>query len=404
MAVGKDRNLELKPVAGIRLGTASAGIRKTEYDDLLLIEMAPDSVCAATFTKNVFCAAPVLVARKNIRQSVRWLLINSGNANAGTGQAGLEDTLKTCRFLSKRVGAREEQILPFSTGVIGERLSLEKIESAIPVAIDSLSPHGWGCAAKAIMTTDTRPKGVSRNFSMGGQDAVITGIAKGAGMIHPNMATMLAFIATDLRIDVDLLNSGLSSAVRRSFNSISVDGDTSTNDACVLIATGAADNPAIEANSQDWESFSNILGEVCAELAEAIVRDGEGATKLLRINVGSAASETEARQVAETIATSPLVKTACFASDPNWGRILAAVGRSDVENLDINQIGIWLGEVAIVTNGERTPGYQEAQAQDVMNQDEITIRVELGRGNHSHHELSCDFSYDYVRINADYRT
>lgn len=404
MAVGEDRVLDLKPVAGIRLGTASAGIRQSLRDDLLLMELAAGSTCSATFTKNAFCAAPVLVARKNISRSVQWLLINSGNANAGTGDAGFEDTLKTCRSVSEHVGVEPAQVLPFSTGVIGERLPVEKIRAAIPKAIDSLSAEGWKKAANAIMTTDTRPKGVSRTFRIAGKDAVITGVAKGAGMIHPNMATMLAFIATDLDIEPGLLNTCLSDAVNRSFNCISVDGDTSTNDACVLIATGKAAIPEIQASSRELKLFSDLLEEVCAELAEAIVRDGEGATKLLRIDVGSAASAKEARAVAKTIATSPLVKTACFASDPNWGRILAAIGRSGVENLNIEQVRIWLGNLPIVTKGGLAPGYQEPQAQQVMNQDEIPIRVELGRGDHSHQELSCDLSYEYVRINADYRT
>lgn len=404
MAVGKVGNFALIPVRGIRLGTASAGIRQTVRDDLLLIELAPDSVCAATFTTNVFCAAPVLVARQNIAASVRFLLINSGNANAGTGQAGLEDARRTCRFLAHCVGLREDQVLPFSTGVIGERLPVEKIESAIPAALDALSPLGWDAAARAIMTTDTRPKGCSRRFSIGGLDIVVTGIAKGAGMIHPDMATMLAFIATDLCLDGTLLNSCLSRAVERSFNSISVDGDTSTNDACVLIATGAAGNSPVEPEGPEYEMFSAIVDEVCGELAEAIVRDAEGATKLLRIEVGSAASEAEARRVAKTIATSPLVKTACFASDPNWGRILAAVGRAGVDQLDINRVGIWLGDLQVVESGGLAPSYQESVARKIMSHEEILIRVELGRGERRHRELSCDLSYDYVRINADYRT
>ncbi len=404
MAVGKSSHIELMPVGGVRLGTASAGIRQTLRDDLLLMEIAPGSAVAATFTRNAFCAAPILVARQNIAASARCLIINSGNANAGTGQAGLEDALRTCRFLSKCLGVREDQILPFSTGVIGERLAVEKIESAIPAALDALSALGWHNAAKAIMTTDTRPKGLSRQFSIGGRYVVITGIAKGAGMIHPDMATMLSFIATDLCINRELLNSCLSTAVDRSFNRISVDGETSTNDACVLIATGVAGNPLIEAESRELELFSKILEGVCQELAEAIVRDGEGATKLLRIQVGGAASEAEAKKVAKTIATSPLVKTACFASDPNWGRILAAVGRAGVDQLDINQVAIWLGDLQVVENGGLSPNYSEPPARKIMSNEEISIRVELGRGEHRYQELTCDFSYDYVRINADYRT
>lgn len=404
MAVGQVGDLALIPVPGIRLGAASAGIRQTVRDDLLLMETAPGSVCAATFTTNQFCAAPVLVARQHIASPVRFLLINSGNANAGTGQAGLEDTRRTCRFLAQCAGARAEQVLPFSTGVIGERLPVEKIESAIPAALEALSPLGWERGARAIMTTDTRPKGVSRRCSIEGREIVITGIAKGAGMIHPNMATMLAFIATDLCIDARLLNACLLQAVNRSFNSISVDGDTSTNDACALIATGAAGNSRVSAEGPDYKTFLATVDEVCGALAEAIVRDAEGATKLLRIEVGTAASESEARKVAETIATSPLVKTACFASDPNWGRILAAVGRAGVDQLDISRVGIWLGDLQVVENGGLCPTYQEPLGREIMRRDEIPVRVELGRGRARHRELSCDLSYEYVRINADYRT
>jgi glutamate N-acetyltransferase/amino-acid N-acetyltransferase len=404
MAVGKVGKFDFIPVRGVRLGTASAGIRQTVRDDLVVIELAEGSVCAATFTTNAFCAAPVVIARQRVEGPVRFLLINSGNANAGTGQAGLEDARRTCRILAESRGLLENQVLPFSTGVIGERLPVEKVDSAIPAAIDRLSELGWDAAARAIMTTDTRPKGLSRRISIAGTEVVITGIAKGAGMIHPAMATMLAFIATDLVIDRSLLQSCLSRAVAASFNSISIDGDTSTNDACVLIATGAAGNAPLEAEGPELEKFSAILDEVCGELAEAIVRDGEGATKLLRIEVTGAATESEARQVAKTIATSPLVKTACFASDPNWGRILAAVGRSGLDRLDIERVGIWLGDLAVVESGGLSPNYLESAARKIMSQDEIPIRVELGRGEARHRELSCDLSYDYVRINADYRT
>ncbi len=403
MPVGKESDLELKSVPGIRIGTAAAGIKGNNQADLVVIELASGSVCAATFTRNAFCAAPVLVARKHLSHPVRWLLINSGNANAGTGEAGLDDSLQTCRYLSDQAGVTAEQVLPFSTGVIGEPLPVEKFSSGIPLALDDLAPDGWERAARAIMTTDTRPKGVSREISIGSRQGVVTGIAKGAGMIHPNMATMLAFIATDLCLSGDVLQSCLAHSVERSFNSISVDGDTSTNDACVLVATGVAGNPEITGGS-DLELFCRVLDEVCAQLAEAIVRDGEGATKLLKIAVAGAGSREEARRVAKTIATSSLVKTACFASDPNWGRILAAVGRAGVEQLDIKGVSIWLDEVLIVSKGGLAPGYKEQDAQEVMQRDEIPIRVELGRGTGFHQELSCDLSYDYVRINADYRT
>jgi glutamate N-acetyltransferase/amino-acid N-acetyltransferase len=337
-------------------------------------------------------------------QGPRWLLVNSGNANAGTGARGLEDARATCRLLAERVGGAPEQVLPFSTGVIGEYLPVDKIAAALPAALESLTEEGWERAARAIMTTDTRPKIASRSLEIGGQPVAITGIAKGAGMIQPNMATMLAFLATDAQVDAASLQHCLSLAVDVSFNCITVDGDTSTNDACVLLATGGSGAPALSRDSAAFPAFAEAVREVAAELAEAIVRDGEGATKLIRVRVEAARDEAEAHAVAKTIAHSPLVKTAFFASDPNWGRILAAVGRAGCEALDIDRVSIWLGDVLIVEQGGRAAGYTEEAGAAVMARDDIQVRVSLGRGEASQTVLTCDFSYDYVRINAEYRT
>jgi glutamate N-acetyltransferase/amino-acid N-acetyltransferase len=390
-------------VAGLKLGTAPAGIKRQDRDDLLVIEAWAGTTAAAVFTRNAFCAAPVRIARLHLPEQPRWLLVNAGNANAGTGERGMQDALKTCAALAARVGAAPEAVLPFSTGVIGEYLPVEKIEAALPAALAHLAPDHWPEAARAIMTTDTRPKLASRRIEVAGIAVNLTGIAKGAGMIHPDMATLLVFLATDAALDQPLLQSVLTEAVEDSFNAITVDGDTSTNDACVLLATGAsgvvlaADHPACPA-------FCQALLSLCQELAEAVIRDGEGATKLMRIQVETARDKAEAHQVALTIAHSPLVKTAFFASDPNWGRLLAAVGRSGCPELDVSRVNLWLDEVAIVRQGERAADYTEQAGQAVMARDEITVRVDLGRGSATRVLLTCDFSYDYVRINAEYRT
>jgi glutamate N-acetyltransferase/amino-acid N-acetyltransferase len=397
-------DLDVRKVNGVRLGSACAGIKRNDRDDLVVIEAAEGSVCAAVFTRNALCAAPVIVARDHLGHRPRWLLVNSGNANAGTGQRGLDDARRTCRALGRLTGSPAEQVLPFSTGVIGEYLPVEKVESALPEALSSLGETGWVRAARAIMTTDTRPKGASRTLDLGGVPVTVTGIAKGAGMIHPDMATMLAFIATDANVEQASLQACLSEAVDGSFNLITVDGDTSTNDACVLLATGAAGNPVLNRESADFPLLSRAVREVCEALAEAIVRDGEGATKLMRIDVEEARNEAEARQVAKTIAHSPLVKTAFFASDPNWGRILAAIGRSGCADLDISRVSIWLGNEPIVENGGRAASYSEEAGRAVMSQNDILIRVALGRGSARQRVLTCDLSYDYVRINAEYRT
>ena len=392
------------PVAGIRLGAASAGIKRQDRDDLLIIEAAAGATCAAVFTQNACSAAPVVVARRHLSAGPRWLLINSGNANAGTGDRGLADALATCGLLAELTGGASEQVLPFSTGVIGEFLPVEKIAAALPHALADLDEGGWDRAARAIMTTDTRPKIASRACQFAGVTITVTGIAKGAGMIEPNMATMLAFVATDARIGSADLQAILTRAADLSFNRITVDGDTSTNDACVLLASGVVSAPPIIPGTEAHERFENAVCEVCAELAEAIVRDGEGATKLMRIQVQQATDADEARKVGKTIANSPLVKTAFFAGDPNWGRILAAIGRAGCAELDISRVSIWLDDVLIVEQGGRAAGYTETAGAAVMSREEIRVRVDLGRGAAEATVLTCDFSYDYVRINAEYRT
>jgi glutamate N-acetyltransferase/amino-acid N-acetyltransferase len=398
--------LSFHPVPGIRLGTAAAGIRYPDRQDLLLIEIPLGATCAAVFTRNAFCAAPVVVARRHVATAApRYLLVNSGNANAGTGQRGLDDALASCEALAKVGGCAPEEVLPFSTGVIGEHLPVERLSAGLPAALASLAEDGWEQAARAIMTTDTVPKLVSRRFTIGDAQATLTGICKGAGMIRPDMATMLAYLATDAAVAGNLLQSCLRAAADLSFNAITVDGDTSTNDACVLIAAGTLGNPAIsDAASGDYQALRDAVIAVCQELATAIIRDGEGATKLVTILVEEARDQAEARRVADAIAHSPLVKTALFASDPNWGRILAAVGRAGVDGLDIDRIRIWLGDTLIVSDGGRAAAYTEEAGRAVMAEKEILIRVALGRGGAGIRVLTCDLSYDYVRINAEYRS
>lgn len=397
---------EFVPVAGVRLGTTAAGIRYQERDDLVVIEMEQGASCAALFTRNRFCAAPVVLARRHLDTGQpRYLLINSGNANAGTGARGMHDALESCRALAALRGCAPEQVLPFSTGVIGEPLPVERLAVALPDALSALSERGWPAAARAIMTTDTVPKLVSRVFEFEGERFTVTGMAKGSGMIRPDMATMLAYIATDLEVEASLLQRCLAEAGDPSFNSITVDGDTSTNDSLVLIATGRANcRPLVSREDARFAKFSEAVTEVCMALARSIVKDGEGATKLVEILVEDAAGVAEAREVAYTIAHSPLVKTALFASDPNWGRILAAVGRADLPELDIDRVELWLGDVCIVRNGGRADEYTEAAGQAVMDREEILIRVRLGRGEAQARVLTCDLSYDYVKINADYRS
>ncbi|TAK60109.1 bifunctional glutamate N-acetyltransferase/amino-acid acetyltransferase ArgJ [Methylobacter sp.] len=404
MAVGQCSFPTMHEISGIKLGTANAGIKQTVRDDILVIQMAENSTCAAVFTQNAFCAAPVHVAKANLAHSPRWLLINSGNANAGTGDQGMQDALATCADLAEVVDGAATQVLPFSTGVIGQPLPVNKIKASLREAVSNLNTANWDKASQAIMTTDTFAKGVSKVIEIGGQTITINGISKGAGMIQPNMATMLGFIATDAKIGQALLQSCLVLAVEQSFNRITVDGDTSTNDACVLMASGCSLVPEIKQDSENYKIFAEAVMTVCKQLAEAIVRDGEGATKLMRIVVEQALTDEEAVRVGKTIAHSPLVKTAFFASDPNWGRILAAVGRAEVESMVLENVQLYLDDVCIVRNGGRAVDYTEEAGQRVMNQEEITVTVKLGRGDAVQEILTCDFSYDYVKINAEYRT
>lgn len=396
---------QLLPIAGIKVGTACAQIKPTQYDDLALFKLPEQSTCAAVFTRNAFCAAPVTIAKQHLATTTpRFFLINSGNANAGTGERGLGDALASCEAVAELTNCTINEVLPFSTGVIGTALPVEKIRAALPTALANLEAQGWEKAAHAIMTTDTEPKCASVLLSIEGQAVTVTGIAKGAGMIRPNMATMLAFIATDAAAPTRVLQAALNQAVNQSFNRISVDGDTSTNDACMLVATGqgqlAIDSTAHSAYAQ----FCQAITDVSVKLAQAIVRDAEGATKFITISVEQGASPQECLDVAYTIAHSPLVKTAFFASDANWGRILAAVGRAGLENLEINAVQIYLGEVCIVENGGMAESYTEEQGQQVMGEAEIGVRVLLGRGECQETVWTCDLSYDYVRINAEYRT
>jgi glutamate N-acetyltransferase/amino-acid N-acetyltransferase len=401
-----ENDLDFFPVTGIRLGTAAAGVSHPDREDLLVIELPVGSTCAAVFTRNAFCAAPVLVAREHLRRdNPRYLLVNAGNANAGTGEQGIADAGACCEALARLVSCEIHQILPFSTGVIGEFLPVERLTGALPQATAELSENGWEKAARAIMTTDTRPKLESRRVSIDGEQVTVTGIAKGAGMIRPDMATLLVYVATDLALAPELLRECLIQAVEPSFNAITVDGDTSTNDACVLMASGMSALPIVDsARSPAFSVLCDTVRQVCMDLARGVIRDGEGATKLVEVVVESAADCEEARFVAYAIAHSPLVKTALFASDPNWGRILAVVGRAGVPDLDINSVEIWLDDVCIVRDGARAPDYTEAAGQAVMERAELAITVRLGRGTADTRVLTCDLSYDYVRINAEYRT
>ncbi len=393
-------------IAGVRLGTAAAGIRYQGRDDLAVFELSEGSCCAAMFTRNAFCAAPVIVARKHLASgtATRYLLVNSGNANAGTGPDGLGRAHTTCAALAGLTGCAPEAVLPFSTGVIGEPLPVERLVSGLDPALESLSEDGWNRVARAIMTTDTRPKVASLQAQLGGKRISITGIAKGAGMIRPDMATMLAYVATDACVDAAALDRCLRGAADGSFNAITVDGDTSTNDACMLVATGRAGNPQVGLGSDEFRALFDSICVVCETLAHAIVRDAEGATKFIAVHVREGREKNECRQVAYTVAHSPLVKTAFFASDPNWGRILAAVGRAGLDDLDIDAIHIFLDDVCIVRSGARASGYTEEQGQAVMDRSEVTITIDLGRGNAEACVWTSDLSVEYVKINADYRS
>lgn len=397
---------QLHPVAGVLLGPVSAGIRKAGRRDLLLITLTPDSRVGAVFTQNRFCAAPVQVCRDHLKKSApRALIINTGCANAGTGEPGLMDAHATCDAVAAALGISPTEVLPFSTGVILERLPMDRLLAGIAPAQAALQANQWVEASEAIMTTDTVSKAASRQILLQGRTITITGISKGAGMIHPNMATMLGYVATDAAISVAMLQTLTEDAADHSFNRITVDGDTSTNDSFVVMATGAAGNSEItRADSDDYRSLRDALVAVATELAQAIVRDGEGATKFITVVVEEGATEGECLKVAYAISHSPLVKTAFFASDPNLGRILAAVGYAGIADLDVSHLTLYLDDVLVSEYGGRAASYQESEGQRVMKQAEITIRVRLSRGRATATVWTCDFSYDYVRINADYRS
>ena len=398
---------QLFPVAGLSLGVAAANIKKPGRKDLLVMTLREGGRAAGVFTQNRFCAAPVVVSRAHLGtgRGIRGLLVNTGNANAGTGEEGLAHARRTCRDLAALLGCDETQVLPFSTGVIMEPLPVERVSAGLPAAVADLGEDNWFNAAQAIMTTDTVPKAASRRIELNGRTVTVTGIAKGSGMIHPDMATMLGFIATDAAIAQPLLDATLRHAVGRSFNRVTVDGDTSTNDACMLLATGAADLPEIvDPHSPEFLAVQAAVTEVATRLAQAIVRDGEGATKFITIAVEGGKDEGECGKVAYAIAHSPLVKTAFFASDPNLGRILAAIGYAGIADLEVERIRLYLGDVLVAEKGGRAAGYREADGQRVMRQEEITVRVALDRGTASTTVWTCDFSYDYVKINAEYRS
>ncbi len=395
----------LKSVRGIRLASGSADLYKNDRDDIVLIELEQGSSAAAVFTRNAFSAAPVKVAQTHLnKSSPRYCLINAGNANAGTGDRGYEDALSSCQALALLTGCQPEQVLPFSTGVIGEYLPMENIKGAFVGLISSLEENNWLAGARAIMTTDTVAKGVSKTLILDNEAIQITGIAKGSGMIRPDMATMLAFIATDASIDTELLKQILAKSVDVSFNRICVDGDTSTNDACLLIATGKSKVIIKDAADPLVDRLQDAIDDVCIKLAQAIVRDGEGATKFVSVNVQGGVSGAQCLDIAYMIANSPLVKTALFASDPNWGRIIAAIGNSRTGQIEPGSTDIFLNDLCIVSQGEKAKSYTEAAGQVEMSKEEIVIRVELGMGGFSETVWTCDLSHEYVRINAEYRS
>ena len=397
----------LYPVKGVQLGVAKAHIRKLDRKDLLVIHLVEGSHVAAVFTQNRFCAAPVTLCKQFLAKtnnSIRALLVNTGSANAGTGEQGIVNAVQTCEALSSLLNVAPSQVLPFSTGVILEPLPVERVIAGLPACIDNLTEDNWLNAAQAIMTTDIVAKGISRKITINGKQVTITGIAKGSGMIHPNMATMLGYIATDAVISQSALNIIIHHAVNRSFNCITVDGDTSTNDSLIMMATNQAGNDEITEDSPDFIALRDLLTEIAVVLAQAIVRDGEGATKFMTVIVENGKSDAECRKVAYAIAHSPLIKTAFFASDPNLGRILAAIGYAGIDDLEVNLLKLYLGDVLVAEHGSRALNYSEEQGAAVMKQPEITVRVDLARGSAAVTIWTCDFSYDYVKINADYRS
>jgi glutamate N-acetyltransferase / amino-acid N-acetyltransferase len=406
MAVGEYPFPIMHPVKGVKLTAVCAGIKKINRRDVVLFELAEGSNVAGVFTKNAFCAAPVTVCREHLsKASIRFLIINSGNANACTGDQGLLDAKATCEAIATAKSIETEQVLPFSTGVIGEPLPVAKIIAAIPEALAKATENGWDDAGAGIMTTDTRPKGFSEQFEFQGETITVNGIAKGAGMIKPNMATMLGYIATDAKVSQVLLQQLAREAADKSFNRITIDGDTSTNDSCILIATGQVDLPEInEASGELYEKLRATIFAAHIHLAKSIVSDGEGATKFVTVAVSGGASRDECLNVGYAVAHSPLIKTALFASDPNWGRIVAAIGYAGVENLNASKVVVHLNDVLIVENGGRAASYTEEQGQQVMSGSDIAININLNRGGFAETIWTTDLSYEYVRINADYRS
>lgn len=405
MAVGKDCFPEMHPVPGFKLGTTSAGIKTIGRSDLVVMEITAGSTVAGAFTKNAFCAAPVQLTKAHMEVAEsRFFVTNTGNANAGTGKQGKADAKRVCDKVAEISGVATEAVLPFSTGVIGELLQVDKIIDALPAAYAALSESGWVDAATGILTTDTRPKGASVQLKLAGHTVTITGITKGSGMIKPNMATMLSYVATDVVIKQALLEKLVSKAVDASFNRITVDGDTSTNDCSMLVATGASGVELNELSDAEQSLFETHLNQLFLSLAQQIVQDGEGATKFVAVEVSGGMDTTESLAVAYTVAESPLVKTALFASDPNWGRILAAIGRAGINDLNVDKVQVYLGDVLIANNGSRAASYREEDGQAVMNQDVLSIRIMLNRGDAVETVWTTDLSHDYVKINAEYRT
>jgi glutamate N-acetyltransferase/amino-acid N-acetyltransferase len=404
MTVGNVEFPEMPVISTVKLNAVSAGIKKNNQLDLMLIELPTGATVAGVFTQNAFAAAPVTICKQHITQHPRYILVNSGNANACTGEEGMTAALDCCKAVEANTEVSCQQVLPFSTGVIGEPLPADKIINAIPALLDNLQTRHWSLAAKGIMTTDTCAKGASSTFEYKGETIVVNGIAKGAGMINPNMATMLGFIATNATVKQDVLDNLSFNAANQSFNRITIDGDTSTNDSCILVAAGESACIVGDTASDLYRLLETAVNEVYKTLAQAIVRDGEGATKFISVRVEGGAAANECLQVAYAIAHSPLVKTACFASDPNWGRIVAAIGYAGIDSLNVDDIRVYLDDVLIVENGGRATSYNEAAGQTVMNQSEITLRVCLGRGDAAETIWTTDLSHEYVTINAEYRT
>ncbi|WP_151980358.1 bifunctional glutamate N-acetyltransferase/amino-acid acetyltransferase ArgJ [Acinetobacter guerrae] len=410
MAVGDVTMPHMHVVKGVKIGSTQAYVRYPNRRDLVVFEFAEGSQVAGVFTQSAFAAAPVLLSKKHLNESSsaqqpRYLIINTGNANAATGKLGLENATKTCAKLAELAHVESQQVLPFSTGVIGEQLPIERLLNGIQPALDTLDEASWTDAAFGIMTTDTVPKGASEQFELDGVSYTMTGISKGAGMIRPNMATMLSFVATDAPISQAMVQQLLQTTVEHSFNRITIDGDTSTNDSCIFVATAQAGGNVIESSDDArYISVLEVLTRIMNRLAQLIVRDGEGATKFITVTVEGGANTQECCDVAYSISDSPLIKTALFASDPNWGRIVMAIGKAGIQNLDSSKVQVWLGDVQICLDGGANPDYTEEMGATVMADKEITIRVDLGRGQAKDTVYTCDLSYDYVKINADYRS